>query len=991
MRKYPSAGSYIDKAERAISATGNVVIDMRDFPSIDEAPAHVCIDRVKDCDVYVGIYGTRWGSPVRDRPDVSYTELEFDTATATKGTEHEIQRLVFQLDPEAEDPGIPPKALIDRLYGDRQEEFLAKVSNAGLTLQKFSNPDQLSQLVERSLKQLAEVSTPGGPKGYTTSEIAAWLERYHCKVERAFLAIPSVQQRRVHVPLDVRLTLAGADASSTQALLEPEQLAPLLEPGSAQLLLISGDGGCGKTSLAFRIARWFLEGKPDGLRRLPLLIETGLAEGESVAGRVKRWLDAQLADEDKGIDPALVAALLRQKRLIPILDHVSELSEAERQRLLTNLPAGLVIATTRSNDDGYRERPITRLVPLQIATDRLQSFFLDYLRQQGQGELLKDDDLVPAQNQLRRIVGDKPITALLAQMFIDDVIAKRKQGVLAGSVPDLMLSYVTRVDTPSDHRMRQRAGLVIDGSLVQRVLKVLALASHRQGPRGKPMFQPLVFPLWLAERALAAADGLGLAQGEKRRAILAYLLELRLLLHPGADASELRFPLDSLSDYLAALEQLEQLEAKSGVEGEVWEEFLAQLEDSNEDGRERMRGFLLALRDCCHERSKGRSLAMPTDAPDRLGRLAFLDPEEERYRQELQRARKWTWELGVPVASERRDAVAKLAAMSATDAPLPARRAVREVASERLALAMTDKQLPTQERAEVAMVLGLIGNEMAIAGLMNMMRGNSHPLALRRAAAEGLGLLAAGRKGNEESQQMITKELAILLRKEPLKSVVKEVGDWNQPDATLPLLQGAARGLQLASAPSLPILGTGVGHLVPMLTLMAKQNGEELDLSSQVVEIPVWKLPLPDGEQVEMVIVPGGNYEIGSPADEKERGRYDHAAECTGIDVEARQFVQLTDYAMARFPISQAQWAAVAKLEAIELELSDSISTFEPKGLWECYCQPGGLPVESVTWFDCQEWLARLNRWLAKEMVFQRASSQPLVMSLPSESLWEVA
>ena len=86
LRQYPSGGSYIDKAERAISAAGHVVVDMRDFPSIDQAPAQVCIDRVNGCDVYVGIYGTRWGSPVRDRPEVSYTELEFDTATATRGS-----------------------------------------------------------------------------------------------------------------------------------------------------------------------------------------------------------------------------------------------------------------------------------------------------------------------------------------------------------------------------------------------------------------------------------------------------------------------------------------------------------------------------------------------------------------------------------------------------------------------------------------------------------------------------------------------------------------------------------------------------------------------------------------------------------------------------------------------------------------------------------------------------------------------------------------
>src|SRR5262249_30530171 len=80
LREFPAGGSYVAAVERAISACGHVIVDMADFPAADRVPAELCAERVRECDVYVGVLGTRYGSPVRDRPEGSYTELEFDTA-----------------------------------------------------------------------------------------------------------------------------------------------------------------------------------------------------------------------------------------------------------------------------------------------------------------------------------------------------------------------------------------------------------------------------------------------------------------------------------------------------------------------------------------------------------------------------------------------------------------------------------------------------------------------------------------------------------------------------------------------------------------------------------------------------------------------------------------------------------------------------------------------------------------------------------------------
>src|SRR5262249_30369671 len=109
--------------------------------------AAVCEEKVLGADVYVGIYGRRYGSLVRDRPETSYTELEFECATRAG-----LPRLVFVIDTESPDHSLLPVPHDSRDI-DRQSMFLARV-RANLTIQTFCNVDELRRLIEHALRDL---------------------------------------------------------------------------------------------------------------------------------------------------------------------------------------------------------------------------------------------------------------------------------------------------------------------------------------------------------------------------------------------------------------------------------------------------------------------------------------------------------------------------------------------------------------------------------------------------------------------------------------------------------------------------------------------------------------------------------------------------------------------------------------------------------------------------------------------------------------------
>ena len=239
LRNFPKVMSYVAAVERAVSAAGHVIVDMADFAAVGQPPARVCAELVRGCDVYVGVLGTRYGSPVRDQLEVSYTELEFATAT-----EAGLDRLMFLLDTAAADVGIPLSELIDRECGDRQDAFRRRVQDSGLLTQPFANPAGLGQLVERALRNLAQ----------TRQRVGSGIRREQVPAEPQ----PVRASKFVNPPP------ATAPAWFQDRQAETGLLARYVTDPGIRMVTVTGRGGIGKTATVCRLLKGLEAGRiPD--------------------------------------------------------------------------------------------------------------------------------------------------------------------------------------------------------------------------------------------------------------------------------------------------------------------------------------------------------------------------------------------------------------------------------------------------------------------------------------------------------------------------------------------------------------------------------------------------------------------------------------------------------------------------------------------------------------------------------------------------------
>ena len=116
---------------------------------------------------------------------------------------------------------------------------------------------------------------------------------------------------------------------------------------------------------------------------------------------------------------------------------------------------------------------------------------------------------------------------------------------------------------------------------------------------------------------------------------------------------------------------------------------------------------------------------------------------------------------------------------------------------------------------------------------------------------------------------------------------------------------------------------------------------------------------LDNNVELEMVLIRGGTFTMGAPEDEEGSEDYDRP----------QHEVTVPTFFMGKYPVTQAQWRAVASFPQVNRELEPEPSRFKGEN----------RPVESVDWFDAVEFCDRLSEYTNRNY------------RLPSEAQWEYA
>ena len=414
------------------------------------------------------------------------------------------------------------------------------------------------------------------PAKYHSKVLDAWIRHHVRKTARSnFRAKPTVKECQTPLPLPIRV------GNQTMFFALDQLKAVLLE--QQRCLMIYGESGAGKTSLACRLAGWAMEEEFNQrlckYQRLPVLIEgvsLTVAEGkhplkEAILAEIQQMTSEQITNE-------LCEQLLLQQRLLIIVDRVSEMSEEMQREINLNDTSFSFALSSLVVTSRLREilNPIAHdvLEPLSLQPSDLKEFLKSYITKQNylrsEQQNFSEQSFEEASTQLVKIVKHQGITVLFVKLYAEYMLSREINTQSPKDISELVLTYLNQLNTRTSR---------FDFITVQQAAKKIAWLCLKEG------FRPL--PI---EKTMAAGI---IGDNKRAREILEHLEELQLIQTVGTACKEISFLLDPLAEYLAAMYIIENFgDDQTRWRKEVIDKVILM-------GTSTIQGFLQSLYDCC--------------------------------------------------------------------------------------------------------------------------------------------------------------------------------------------------------------------------------------------------------------------------------------------------------------------------------------------------------------------------------------------------------
>ncbi|MCK9389239.1 MAG: DUF4062 domain-containing protein [Sulfuritalea sp.] len=119
-----------------------------EHPAEKRSPKTVCAEKIDQADVFLGLIGPDFGSPLPDNPNCGIVQWEFERAR------DRAEQSALELKPYVR------RGALDAASDQRQRQFIERITafDTGLWVKWFADPGELKTLVEREMREWLEAT-----------------------------------------------------------------------------------------------------------------------------------------------------------------------------------------------------------------------------------------------------------------------------------------------------------------------------------------------------------------------------------------------------------------------------------------------------------------------------------------------------------------------------------------------------------------------------------------------------------------------------------------------------------------------------------------------------------------------------------------------------------------------------------------------------------------------------------------------------------------